>query len=685
MTIKVKLLVLILIPIVGLLYFSISGVMEKVSIYTEMRLIESTSDVAVKISALVHESQKERGLSAGFLGSKGAEFGDQLKSQFTETDRKADVLLAYLKNFQSDIFSRELKEALNLALAELGEIQGIRSSVSAQNISSEAAIDFYSAMNSLFLKVISQLAALSSQGRMVSLSSAYVNFLLSKERTGIERGVLNNTFASNSFGEGMFRKFSSFVSEQKVYTDVFLSFATAEEKKAFEDALSDKSVAEVERMEEIAFERASEGNFGVDAKYWFDNMSNKINALREVEEKLSENLKTAAGQFKVKSLLGLTVFIAITILVLAASILISYLLIRGMLKQLGGEPKVMDEIALRVSKGDLTIDSEVNGRKKTGVFLSLLNMVAALKYKADIVERIASKDLTIDIEQASENDHLGKSLRIMKESLQEILFRINSAVKQIASGSDQVSQASQALSQGATEQASSLEEISSSLTEISGQAKQNSENAFAANSLAVDAAGKAKNGNLEMDKLVKAIENINNSSGKIGKIVKLIDDIAFQINLLALNANVEAARAGKYGKGFAVVAEEVRNLAVKSADAVKETTVNVEESLGNIKTGNQAAGSAARALSEIVAASTKVANLLEEITRSSNEQAEGIEQITTALNQIDQVTQANTASAEESAAAAEELSSQAQELKAVVSLFKLVKDESTLLERQVIA
>jgi methyl-accepting chemotaxis protein len=259
----------------------------------------------------------------------------------------------------------------------------------------------------------------------------------------------------------------------------------------------------------------------------------------------------------------------------------------------------------------------------------------------------------------------------MKKSLNDLLGQVHMAVEQVTAGADQVSQASQSLSQGATEQASSLEEVSSSATEINSQARQNAENATEANALAKKAAADAKNGNSQMMDLKEAMAKINVSSDQIKKVVKVIDDIAFQINLLALNANVEAARAGKYGKGFAVVAEEVRNLAVRSASAVQETTSMVEESIRNIELGNAAVGTTAGQLESIVDGAGKVADFLEEIATASREQAQAIDQISEGLDQIDQVTQSNTASAEESASASEELAGQAQQLQGLIRQFIL--------------
>lgn len=331
------------------------------------------------------------------------------------------------------------------------------------------------------------------------------------------------------------------------------------------------------------------------------------------------------------------------------------------------------DLAQKLADGDFSVEQQRIKRKDEVGAMSraFAEMITALKYKASVIGQISDGDLTADVELASENDSLGQTLAEMSESLNDLLSQVAIAVQQVTSGSTQVSQAGQALSQGAAEQASSLEEITSSLTEVNGQSRQNAENATEASVLAKKAVEDAEGGNEKMKDLLSAIERINASSDEISKVVKVIDDIAFQINLLALNANVEAARAGKYGKGFAVVADEVRNLAIRSAEAVKETTGMVEETTAAIADGTAAAETTAQQLVDIVTGSTKVAEYLGDIALASKEQAQGIDQTNSGLEQIDQVTQANTASAEESASAAEELAAQAQQLAGMISRFQL--------------
>ncbi|MBN1421796.1 MAG: methyl-accepting chemotaxis protein [Planctomycetes bacterium] len=265
--------------------------------------------------------------------------------------------------------------------------------------------------------------------------------------------------------------------------------------------------------------------------------------------------------------------------------------------------------------------------------------------------------------------------------LRRVIQALAIGSEQTASASAQVSSAGQSLAEGATEQAASLQESSSSMEEMTSMTKQNASNADEVKSIAVSARASAEKGVEAMGRMANALQEIKTSSDETAKIIKTIDEIAFQTNLLALNAAVEAARAGEAGKGFAVVAEEVRNLAQRSAEAARNTAALIEASVEKSGNGVEISKEVGEALEEIVTGNRKVSELIAEIAAASNEQAQGVDQINIALSQMDKVTQATAANAEESGSAAQELNAQAEELNQLVrQLEALVGSSSSRLE-----
>jgi methyl-accepting chemotaxis protein len=268
--------------------------------------------------------------------------------------------------------------------------------------------------------------------------------------------------------------------------------------------------------------------------------------------------------------------------------------------------------------------------------------------------------------------------RHITKSLSAAATRLAQASEQTASASSEIAAGSQSLAQGASEQAASLEETNSSLEEMRSMTRRNADGAREAEKLASSARESASRGDSSMQEMSRAIEQIRESADETNKIIKTIDDIAFQTNLLALNAAVEAARAGEAGKGFAVVAEEVRTLAMRSAEAAKTTSDLIRQSVEASVSGESTAKQAASSLTEISEAVVKVNGLIDEIAAASQEQAQGIDQVSKAVSQMDQVTQQNAANAEESAASSQELNHQATVMQdAVDALGKLVGLAST--------
>ena len=305
------------------------------------------------------------------------------------------------------------------------------------------------------------------------------------------------------------------------------------------------------------------------------------------------------------------------------------------------------------------------------IFRQMLKLLHYLRAVADNMERITDGDLSIEVKALSELDVLNQPLSKLVESLSTQIGDIKIAADQVSSGASQVSNSAQGLASGASEQSASVEELSAAVSEITSMIKQSDHDSEIALKNSNNAATLMGNSKASMQDMMNAMESINESAQSISKVIKVIDDIAFQTNILALNAAVEAARAGVHGKGFAVVAEEVRNLAAKSAEAAKETTVLIEGDTAHVQEGIRAVQTTGENLEAVDKAIADNAELIKEIATLLEKQADEINVVNKGMEQISSVSQANAATAEESAAASQQLSSQSVILNEIVAHFKL--------------
>lgn len=295
-----------------------------------------------------------------------------------------------------------------------------------------------------------------------------------------------------------------------------------------------------------------------------------------------------------------------------------------------------------------------------GITLLLTRAIASpLRVISTQLEKMAGGDLRIQIKVTSKDEVgiLSQSAKTMVDSLTVIVSDILAAADGLASGSEEVSATAQGMSQGASEQAASLEETSATLEQVTATVEQNAQNARQTETIATKTASDAEEGGKAVRETVEAMK-------KIAEKVTIIEDIAYKTNLLALNAALEAARAGEYGRGFAVVASEVRQLAERSQESAGDISVMATNSVA-------VAEKAGRLIGEIIPSIRKTADLVQEIAAASDEQKRGIEQVNTAMRQLDSVSQQNASSAEELASTSEEMSSQAQELAQSMGFFKV--------------
>lgn len=329
-----------------------------------------------------------------------------------------------------------------------------------------------------------------------------------------------------------------------------------------------------------------------------------------------------------QSVRALTLMIAISVIAILISIIISFIMLKFVHKTVGGEPVDIAALTDKVSAGDLTMDTgHVN--ETTGIHHSMLSMI---------------------------------------EQLQEIVVSIQTSASQVSDGSQQLSSTAQGMSQGATEQASSVEEISASMEEMSSNIRQNAENAQMTEKIAQKSATSADEGGKAMSQTISAMK-------QIAEKINIIEEIARSTNMLALNASIEAARAGEYGKGFAVVASEVGKLAERSQKEAGEISKLSSESM-------QVAEQAGQTISSMIPEIKRTAELVQEISASSAEQNSGAQQINQAILQLDQVIQLNASSAEESASMSEELAGQSEQMQSTIQFFRLPASQQMHVEQQ---
>jgi methyl-accepting chemotaxis protein len=361
---------------------------------------------------------------------------------------------------------------------------------------------------------------------------------------------------------------------------------------------------------------------------------------------------------------------------LAASMVIGFLLswflVSGLTRQLGGEPAYAAEVVRKVSEGDYDVQVQTRADDKSSLLFAFRTMVEQLskqlggnpEHAAEMVRRVSEGDLGVKIEtRPGDKSSVLFALRSMTERLAQTIGEVRSSADALASASEEVNKTAQQLSQASNEQAASVEEASAAVEQMTASIKQNSENSKVTDGIASKAAKEATEGGTAVSETVGAMK-------KIADKISIVDDIAYQTNLLALNAAIEAARAGEHGKGFAVVAAEVRKLAERSQVAAQE----IGELAGSSVDMAEKAG---KLLTEMVPSIAKTSDLVQEITAASEEQASSVGQINTTMTQLNTTTQQNAASSEELASTSEEMSAQSEQLQQLMAFFRVDDSAST--------
>ena len=373
-SLKARLILMAAIPALALLYFVGSGVLERLSTSKEMTKLESLVDVSVKIGALVHEMQKERGMSASFISSNGAKFAAELPVQRAKTDEAVETFQTTLMHFDTGTYGEGLKALLEAAVNNLGELGSKRAAISAFGMEAVQSSAYYTKTIGSFLDIPAQVSTLSSHSEISRLASSYSSLLKAKERVGMERALLATVFVADRFTPDTQSRFLKNFSAQDVYTELFFAYALDSQKEFYKAKVSSPAVDEVARIKKLAMDKGTEPGLGIDPVYWFKTVTEKIDLIKEVENKLSGDLLDAASKFKSNAQHMVMLFSVLTLLSVLITTVLAVFIIRELLRSI----HTLQQVASAIANGDLSSSIDLSQKDELGELFRSMNTMQQL-------------------------------------------------------------------------------------------------------------------------------------------------------------------------------------------------------------------------------------------------------------------------------------------------------------------
>ncbi|WP_173496615.1 methyl-accepting chemotaxis protein [Shewanella sp. ISTPL2] len=551
LSLKQKLLMVVLPPLLACFLCGTLYLIEKYEYRKDLTLVVQLSELAVTNSNLVHELQKERGMSAGFIGSAGKAFAGKIPSQRQLTDTQLGLYQRFItENHLPEIFAPKLRE-LN---AQLGRLNAIRSQVDSLSINVADEVAYYTELNKLLLTIVDETAKTGANQEIAIKATAFSAFLQLKERAGIERAVLSSTFGQAGFKPRVYAKFITLVSEQNTYQERFLALANSDLLSSFNRLQSSAAMHDVELLRQIAFEQDNQKILQQSPEEWFSKSTARIELLREFEQQVSADLLNTTHERLTLANEKMFLVLATLISVLAIVLILSLSVIRY-------------------------LHDSVHHLYST------------------ITQARKHYDLSVRLTHSSSDEfgELAIAFNDMMSDFEKVILHVRSSGAKLQQAVAQMDLCTHAMEQDVMAGHSEAEQVASAMTEMSATVAEIASNAVQASEASSAANIEAKEGNLEVGRTSKAIkalaDDISGASKAINDldreihgivvVLEVISSIAEQTNLLALNAAIEAARAGEMGRGFAVVADEVRSLAQRS----QTSTSDIKNMTDRLKAG----------------------------------------------------------------------------------------------------
>ena len=630
MSIKYKLTALISLPMLLVITLGALEIMSKVERRDESKRIKKLTEMAVQMGPLIHEIQKERGMSVGFIGSRGAKFNTELTNQRKLVDQQQANLEQFLASFPAELYTDKIKQDLSALKDAMAEIPDMRKSITGFEVTTGQAAKFYTGLNRKMLGIVSHLSTLSTLPSVTAQLNAYSYLLNAKDYIGIERAMLSAAFGANKFSPAVRQTYFSVRSAHDTHIKSFLNYASAQETDLYNELLNAPSTEEVNKLRSIAQTKSETGEFGVDPVYWFGAITKSINGLKTIEDHSAASVISVSTGEEKKAQQAIFTWVSMLASICISMFIICYLFIRSITRRIN----VLKDGVTKVAAGDRDIILDFSTKDELGQVAygfnamtesirdswhsleqqtseaeqarasaetlqkttqrSRENLKDSVQRMLNAIDAFAQGDLTIRLPEHEDEEinklFSGYNLALVK--LQTLVLELKEVVRKTSSVSTTVSNISSDIAANTEKQSHESVEIATMSKEMASGISQNASLAGSTSEITSKSGKVAQDGIQIVDQTigkmrsiadsvhecVRVIERLGSSSKQINEVASVIEDIAEQTNLLALNAAIEAARAGESGRGFAVVADEVRKL----AERTKDSTVQITSMVSNV-------------------------------------------------------------------------------------------------------
>lgn len=619
--IKFRILLSLLLPVLGLLWFSGTALVEKSSLSTQMSNLNELAKIAPTVSALVHELQKERGTSALYISSGGLDFKQRLNKQRQVTNKTNESLRSTILTLKLSDYGNGLSTKIKEAQTALTLLKDNRGQVSNLALKVPQMAKYYTTTISKLLTIIEEMVIISPNAKITNAITAYTSLLQAKERSGIERAMGAMGFNSGVFKPNIHKKMIELIAQQDTLIDLFKLNAKPKLVQNLNDTLQGTIINDVERMRKIAIDYPSTGVVGdVTGPYWFDMISKKINLIKEVEDTVAKDLVDQAALVKQGAEDAFNTLLIITIGIILITIVFVTIVVRSITNPIHTLTHDMTELAA----GDDTVEiSGLNRRDEIGKMSGAVQI-----FKEAMIERRRMRQEQDAADKKAEEAQR-KQLHSLADQLDQrvegAIANISSTITSLHGSSNKLSANAESTMSRSSDASTATDNTSQNVQTVSSASVELATSIREISSQVLYAAEISESAAVEANETNESITGLADAAIRIGEVINLINDIAEQTNLLALNATIEAARAGESGKGFAVVANEVKTLANQTASATDEISKQVLGMQNQTNSAVNAIKNITVTISNVNELSTKIASAVQQQDAATNEIAQSAE------------------------------------------------------------